>query len=87
MKQEVNEASEGGWLPFLSRPYPVFPNGTKKDKILALFKILFYLIFYASVENWMVLMLHFYIFKLSITLLHLKITLQMAKSEDLSVGK
>ena len=32
--QEVNEASEGGWPPFLSRPYPVFPNGTKimRDK-------------------------------------------------------
>ena len=35
----------------------------------------------------MVLMLRFYVFKLSITLLHLKMTLQMAKSEDLNVRK
>ena len=49
----------GGWPPFLSRPYPVFPNGTKiatkkdkkgqkRTKILALFRTLFYLIFDAS---------------------------------------
>ena len=25
----VHDYDVGGWPPFLSRPYPVFPNGTK----------------------------------------------------------